>query len=200
MWAGHVTVQTSERDTCASTCLPCGCISEMLILPCSSSACLKGLRPVVLICFSCGLGSASMSERPGPDELQTAHGTIRLPAYIPVTTFGTKYPLDELVRPYLPRLAPAVMVSYHYAKQMTEHPGLPLLIDSGGFASLFEKSTVQQVGALGVLEIATEVRSEKLHPREVLEFQERHADVAFTLDFPIPLSIDRKEAKRRNAL
>jgi helicase len=81
-----------------------------------------------------------------PSQLNTVHGPISLPAYVPVTTFGTKYPLDDLVRPYLPRLAPAAMVSFYYAKKMKERPGLPLLIDSGGFASLFQNSRVIEVG------------------------------------------------------
>ena len=135
-----------------------------------------------------------------PTQLNTAHGPIRLPAYVPVTTFGEKYPLDDLVRPYLPRLAPAVMVSFHYAQQMKERPSLPLLIDSGGFASLFQNAKVSVVGGLGVLETSSDEKTETLHPRDVLEFQERHADIAFTLDFPIPPSMDHDEAKRRNKL
>jgi tRNA-guanine family transglycosylase len=141
-----------------------------------------------------------MTSKKPPNHLKTPHGMIRLPAYVPVTTFGEKYPLDDLVRPYLPRLASAVMVSYHYAKQMKERPSLPMLIDSGGFASLFQNATVRQVGALGVLEVATDDGTETLHPRDVLEFQEQHADVAFTLDFPIPPSMDLLEARRRNKL
>ena len=71
-----------------------------------------------------------------PSTLNTAHGTIRLPTYVPVTTFGDKYPLDDLVRPYLSRLAQAAMVSFHYARQMKERPSVPLLIDSRvGFES-----------------------------------------------------------------
>jgi queuine/archaeosine tRNA-ribosyltransferase len=135
-----------------------------------------------------------------PTHLDTAHGSIPFPAYIPVTTFGAKYPLDDLVRPYLPRLAPAVMVSYHYAKQMTDRPSLPLLIDSGGFASLFQNARVVESGGLGVLEIPNGDSVETLHARDVLEFQEQHADVAFTLDFPIPPSMDRTEGERRNRL
>ena len=133
-------------------------------------------------------------------QLNTAHGPIRLPAYVPVTTFGEKYPLDDLIRPYLPRLAPALMVSFHYARQMEERPSLPLLIDSGGFASLFQNAKVNEVEGLGVLETLTDGKTETLHPRDVLEFQERHADVAFTLDFPIPPSMDLREARRRNKL
>jgi tRNA-guanine family transglycosylase len=133
-------------------------------------------------------------------QINTAHGLIRFPAYVPVTTFGAKYPLDELVRPYLPRLAAAVMVSYYYARQMEERPDLPLLIDSGGFASLFQGAKVHEVRGLGVLELSSGEKTETLHPREVLELQERHADIAFTLDFPIPPSMDLHEARRRNKL
>src|SRR5512146_2285319 len=122
--------------------------------------------------------------------LTTAHGLLKLPAYVPVTTFGEKYPLDQLVQPYLPRLAPAIMVSLHYARQMKERPSLPMLIDSGGFASLFQNAEVKEVKGLGVLETTTADKVEALHPRDVLEFQEQQADVAFTLDFPVPPSMD----------
>src|SRR5688500_771939 len=81
----------------------------------------------------------------------TRRGVIPLPAYIPVTTFGRKYPLDDLIRPYLPRLAPAVMVSYHYARQMQQVLPLPMLVDSGGFASLFANATIIEDGSLGSL-------------------------------------------------
>jgi queuine/archaeosine tRNA-ribosyltransferase len=135
-----------------------------------------------------------------PTVLNTPHGPIHLPAYIPVTTFGGKYPLDDLVRPYLPRLAPAAMVSFHYAKQMKERPDLPLLMDSGGFASLFQNAHVQEVGGLGVLQISGDGDAETLRPADVLDFQEKHADLAFTLDFPIPLSMHPREAQRRQEL
>lgn len=137
-----------------------------------------------------------MSER----FLETASGRICFPAYIPVTTFGDKYPLDALIQPYLPRLSQAVMVSYHYAKQMSKRPRLPLLIDSGGFATLFEGSTICERDELGVLEVARKETKEMLHPKDVLEFQEQHADVAFTLDFPIAPDTKRVEAQRRQRL
>lgn len=133
-------------------------------------------------------------------ELLTRRGAIRFPAYIPVTTFGTKYPLDSLVRPYLPRLAPAVMVSYYYARQMTQPQRLPLMIDSGGFASLFEGSRVVRQAGLGLLRISSEKKSETIHPRDVLELQETIADVAFPLDFPVSPVSDLKEARRRQRL
>jgi helicase len=83
---------------------------------------------------------------------------------------------------------------------MKERPSLPLLVDTGGFASLFQNAKVRGVGALGVLETSSDEKTETLHPRDVLEFQERHADIAFTLDFPIPPSMGHDEAKRRGKL
>jgi tRNA-guanine family transglycosylase len=132
--------------------------------------------------------------------LVTPSGTIRFPAYAPVTTFGGKYPLDALIQPYLPRLAQVVMVSHHYALQMKERPRLPLMIDSGGFAALFEGSRILTQKGLGILEINLGDKPELLTPWDVLEFQERHADIAFTLDFPIPPNLDLKEARRRQKL
>lgn len=132
--------------------------------------------------------------------LSTRAGTIKFPAYVPVTTFGNKYPLDDLIRPYLPRLSQAMMVSFHYARQLEEKPNLPLMVDSGGFASLFESSQVLSKKGLGVLRTNIDGKKETLNPADVLELQERIADVAFTLDFPIPPGMDAKEAKKRQKL
>jgi helicase len=132
--------------------------------------------------------------------LATPSGRIEFPAYIPVTTFGDRYPLDKLIQPYLPRLAKAVMVSLHYAKQMKQRPRLPMLIDSGGFAALFEGSVIHEENNLGILETNLNAQQERLNPLEVLEFQEEHADVAFTLDFPIPPGTEAYEAHRRRDL
>lgn len=132
--------------------------------------------------------------------LETPSGRIDFPAYIPVTTFGDRYPLDRLIQPYLPRLAKAVMASHHYAKQMKQRPRLPVLIDSGGFAALFEGSVIHEEAGLGVLETNLKDQRELLSPLQVLEFQEEHADVAFTLDFPIPPGTEAYEAHRRQRL
>lgn len=131
--------------------------------------------------------------------------TLSFPAYFPVTTFGGAYPLDDLLRPYLPRLAQAAMVSYHYAQQMpkTARPGMPLLIDSGGFACLFEHSRVVATTdpvPLGEIEVEREEGTERITPMKVLAFQETHADLAFTLDFPIPPGTDPEEAALRRTL
>jgi tRNA-guanine family transglycosylase len=132
--------------------------------------------------------------------LETPSGIIRFPTYVPVTTFGGKYPLDALIQPYFPRLAQVVMVSHHYALQMKERPRLPLMIDSGGFAALFEGSRILEEQGLGVLEINLGESPERLTPWDVLEFQEQHADIAFTLDFPIPPGLDLDDAILRQQL
>lgn len=132
--------------------------------------------------------------------LTTPSGTIQFPAYIPVTTFGGKYPLDSLIQPYLPRLSQALMISHYYAQQMEERPRLPLMIDSGGFAALFEGSRIIAEKGLGVLEVNLGESPERLTPWDVLDFQEQHADIAFTLDFPIPPNLALREARRRQKL
>jgi helicase len=135
--------------------------------------------------------------RQGTRQLVTRLGAIRFPAYFPVTTFGEKYPLDRLIQPYLSRLAPGVLVSAHYARQMTQPLRVPMLVDSGGFASLREGSRILGEGKLGVLEVTRDDCTGCTHPRDLLELQEQVADVAFTLDFPIPPGMAAAEAKQR---
>lgn len=130
-------------------------------------------------------------------QLVTRKGPIRLPAYFPVTTFGEKYPLDRLIRPYLNRLASGLMVSYYYAKQIDEPLRIPLLVDSGGFASLLPGSSVVPEGDGGNLAVTRDGHTERIHPRDVLELQEQAAEVAFSLDFPIPPGMGQKEARDR---
>jgi len=134
--------------------------------------------------------------------LITRRGEVIFPAYLPVTTFGKKYPLDQLIRPYLPRLAQGVMVSYYYAKQMSLEllPKVPLFVDSGGFVSLFKDVKIRAKNQLGIIEMNRDSGLEIIHPKEVLELQEAIADVGFTLDFPIPPNMPSTEAKQRQKL
>jgi helicase len=89
------------------------------------------------------------------------------------------------------------MVSYYYARRMKQRPRLPLMVDSGGFAMLFEGSELCDQDGLGVLKVRRGDETETLHPSEVFDFQEKCADIAFTLDFPIPPGLKISEAKRR---
>ncbi|MCC2693887.1 tRNA-guanine transglycosylase [Nodularia sp. LEGE 04288] len=94
------------------------------------------------------------------------------------------------------------MVSYYYAKKMSpeQHPKLPLFIDSGGFVSLFEGVTIRAKGKLGIIEIKKGDEVEIIHSKDVLELRSQIADVAFTLDFPIPPNMDSTQAKERQNL
>ena len=74
------------------------------------------------------------------------------------------------------------------------------MIDSGGFALLFEGNHVQEQNGLGCLVINKEEKTELLTPWDVLDFQEKYADVAFTIDFPIPPKIEIKEARLRQKM
>lgn len=126
--------------------------------------------------------------------LKTRSGVLEFPVFMPVTTFGNAFPLDELVRPYLTRHTPAMMVSYHYAQAMKKNPKGILFIDSGGFASLFEGS--ERVDEGEYVSIRTKEGS-LLTPPEVLAFQEKHADIGATVDFIIPPDCPEDEAKSR---
>ena len=130
--------------------------------------------------------------------IRTEHGDIRLPAFMPVTTYGGKYPLDSLVRPYLPRLSDCIMVSYHYAKQMRKRPSCPLFIDSGGFAGLFEGSEFIELPDRACIKTRD---GDLIDPEEVLSFQKEKADLAATVDFIIPPDVtDEGERRRRMRL
>lgn len=131
--------------------------------------------------------------------LSTAHGEVAFPCFMPVTTFGGKYPLDEVIRPYLKRFAPALMASHYYAQSMkkADRPEHPLFIDSGGFASLFEGAAIEEHGELACIRTRD---GTVLHPGEVLSFQEEWADIGATLDFLISPTMTEEEAKRRQAL
>lgn len=128
--------------------------------------------------------------------LNTRRGPVKLPTFFPVTTFGDKYPLDRLIRPYLPRLCDAILVSHHYAQFLDEnpnlHPGVPLFIDSGGFALLFEGAKI--VETQSVFSISTAF-GDTVSPQQVLERQMYHAEIGATLDFPIPPSCDEIEER-----
>lgn len=135
-------------------------------------------------------------------KITTRKGEITFPAYLPVTTFGETYPLDNLIRPYLPRLAKSIMVSFYYAKQAKSHEiNLPMWVDSGGFVSLMNFTKIIEKRGLGLIEINKDENPQQIvHPKDILEFQEQKADVAFSLDFPISLSTDPEEAKLRQRL
>ena len=132
-----------------------------------------------------------------PRELQTTKGVIRFPAFLPVTTFGGAFPLDEVTRPYLTRYSQALMVSHHYAQGMKRPPDVPLFVDSGGFASLFAETTIIDQGQTAALKMKD---GQVIDPESVLRFQQQKAQVGATLDFVITPSMAEAERRRRQDL
>lgn len=131
--------------------------------------------------------------------LNTPHGEVKFPAFLPVTTFGDEYPLDRLVQPFLYRVSDVWMVSYHYARQMAKRPQAPLFIDSGGFGLLMPGSRLVETEGMGCIETAP---GEMISPPDVLALQlDKAADILCPLDFPIPPSLDDEgERSRRQRL
>ncbi len=130
-------------------------------------------------------------------EFRTKHGTITFPTFMPVTTFGDKYPLDKLVQPYLKRTSQCLMVSHYYAQQMKKRPNMPIFIDSGGFAGLFEGSEIVEYDDYACIKTK---EGEEINPLDVLHFQIQNADIGATLDFIIPPGLDEAECIRRQNL
>lgn len=130
-------------------------------------------------------------------QIETSHGTIQLPTFMPVTTFGDKYPLDKMVQPYLKRTSQCLMVSHYYAQSMKKRPDMPIFIDSGGFAGLFEGSEIIDRGEYACIRTKD---GEEINPLDVLHFQIKHADIGATLDFIIPPGLDETECRRRQEL
>lgn len=138
-----------------------------------------------------------MIAAPSMKSLAVAGGILRFPTFLPVTTFGGRYPLDTIARPYLREIFPAIMVSHFYALPMKERWPQPTFVDSGGFASLFAGSTIVDLGDRSG--IRTEGGS-VTDPDQVLELQKERADIGATLDFIVSPDMDETEATLRQNL
>lgn len=112
---------------------------------------------------------------------------------VPVITLCPDHRLDTVLVPYLCRLTRLLMLSYPYAARAEKLPSVPLMIDSGGFASIHPTSKI--IPREGHFQL--EVDGQLLDPLEVLRFQERHAAIGFTLDFLIPPGLSEGERVRR---
>lgn len=134
--------------------------------------------------------------------IRTRRGEVRLPAYMPVTTWGGEYPTDELTRPFMGRFADMLMVSLQFARSIDREPDLPLFIDSGGFAALFRDSILtERPDGTASITAVTPNGHEVITPEDVLGVQNKWADFASTLDIPVPPRIeDEAERERRMRL
>jgi helicase len=138
-----------------------------------------------------------MIAAPSMKSLTVSGGILKLPTFLPVTTFGGRYPLDSIARPYLREIFPAIMVSHFYALPMKERWPQPTFVDSGGFASLFAGSTIVDLGDRSGIQ--TEGGS-VTDPAQVLELQKERADIGATLDFIVSPDMDETEATLRQNL
>lgn len=138
-----------------------------------------------------------------PASVGTSGGTLPFPAFLPVTTFGGKFPLDTLLEPYLAQMCPAVMVSHYYAQKMKKSPAAITFVDSGGFASMFQGAKWEDLGDRYGIRTSED---QLLDPLDVLTFQCDRAQIGATVDFIIPPdatedeAVSRQDMTERNAL
>lgn len=116
--------------------------------------------------------------------------------FLPVTTFGTKFPLDDLIRPFLFRFARAALVSYPYAQALPNQAELPLFLDSGGFAGSLAGAAYEHRGDHFVLRTPEDLLIE---PLSLLKRAESHSQIQVlaTLDAFMPVDIKEQERQRR---
>lgn len=114
--------------------------------------------------------------------------------FLPVLTF--RYALDEALRPLLPHVASAALISLPELRERQHHPlpALPLMIDSGGFGALLPGSRVIEEHGLGVL---IRPGGHRYDPQDVHAAQQQYATWGCTLDFPCPAAVSDTERQRR---
>ncbi|GGR17163.1 hypothetical protein [Deinococcus ruber] len=121
-------------------------------------------------------------------------GTVapRLCGFVPVLTF--RFPLDELLTPYVERLCSHALISVPELQQRGGQmlPAVPLLIDSGGFAALLPGAVIEELDGLGVLVLPD---GRRISPQQVQAAQETYGSIGFTLDFPGPPDIPGRAAR-----
>jgi helicase len=131
--------------------------------------------------------------------LETRKGTIRFPAFVPVSRLGTRGGLDARLGGAIDSVARAVIANHATCDHpKAKMPAVPLMVTSGSSALLSYGAMASRRGDIGEIHFPT--RKDSLTPEAVLAAQEEYADVAFTFDFPIPFGLDPIEAFRRQDL
>lgn len=116
--------------------------------------------------------------------------------FLPVTTFGGKFPLDDLIRPFLFRFAPMALVSYPYATALPKRVELPLFLDSGGFAGSLTGATYEYRDDHFALRTPDELL---IDPLGLLHRAETHTQIraVATLDAFIAPGLEGEERQAR---
>jgi len=126
--------------------------------------------------------------------------SLRLPGFVPAVT-GTG-PLDRMIWPHLPRVAPLGVLVSAPSFFLVNHEPMPLpprlWIDGGSFG-VFAHGGAWHANPDGTadLRLAYGDRTVEVTCGVLLALQQRHAAVGFTLDIPVPAGCDREEAGRR---
>lgn len=116
--------------------------------------------------------------------------------FLPVTTYGDKFPLDDLIRPFLFRFAPMALVSYPYGQMLPTQAELPLFLDSGGFAGALPGAVYEHRGDHFVLRTPEGLLIE---PMSLLNRAESHPQIGVlaTLDAFISPKAEVEERQQR---
>jgi tRNA-guanine family transglycosylase len=135
-----------------------------------------------------------------PDRLVLRGDSLKLPGFVPAVT-GTG-PLDRMIWPHLPRVAPLGVLVSAPSFFMVHHEPAPLprrlWIDGGSFGLFSHGGTwTQQVDGTASLLLRYDDLVVEVTCAGLLALQKRHAAVGFTLDIPIPAGCGAEDAGRR---
>lgn len=119
--------------------------------------------------------------------------------FIPVTTLHSdrsRFPLDDLVRPFLFRVAPIALVSFLYAGNLSQWDGVTFL-DSGGFAGSDASARYEPIDGGEVRLVLPD--SSSVSPSDLLALAEKspNVKVVASLDAFIVPELEAEEASRR---
>ncbi|PKN46479.1 MAG: hypothetical protein CVU59_05975 [Deltaproteobacteria bacterium HGW-Deltaproteobacteria-17] len=135
-----------------------------------------------------------------PDRLLLGTDSLRLPGFVPAVT-GTG-PLDRMIWPHLPRVAPLGVLVSAPSFFLVNHEPMPLpprlWIDGGSFG-VFAHGGSWRPNPAGTGDLLLVYGDETVVVtcEVLLAIQRRHAAVAFTLDIPVPAGCAPEEARRR---
>lgn len=135
-----------------------------------------------------------------PDRLMIRGSSLPLPGFVPAVT-GTG-PLDRMIWPHLPRVAPLGVLVSAPSFFMVHHEPAPLpsrlWIDGGSFGVFAHGGTWRALpDGTASLQLRYGETPVEVTCAALLALQQQHAAVAFTLDIPVPVACDGPEARRR---
>ncbi|MDA3864362.1 MAG: tRNA-guanine transglycosylase [Deltaproteobacteria bacterium] len=122
----------------------------------------------------------------------------KYPEFIPVINY--KGSVNSFIIPYLHLISKGALISYpflaqlknnennnnqHQINKFCEKIAVPLWIDSGSYGYIKYGGTIISNEYFSTLELNFKDEKLKVDPRDLLDLQEKFAQYAFTLDFPV---------------